>query len=114
MTDLKSFLCWFEGFAENIKKQPTPEQWGRIKARISSISEGGEAAVVAPPVAVQSGPAPMPKPTTEAQWLAQYQAALIDMGLDDESAADFAREAVVNMAADPAASARAAAGPFLN
>jgi len=31
------FKCWFEGYTENIDKQPTHKQWERIKTRVGEI-----------------------------------------------------------------------------
>lgn len=34
---LQEFKAWFDGFIENIPKQPTLKQWARIKERVSEI-----------------------------------------------------------------------------
>lgn len=104
--DLNTFMAWFSGYSENIKRTPTTEQWKRIKSEISKL----EAAPPAPraAAAVQAAPAepapppPKPKPTTKAQWKAQYQEALIARGLDPESAKDFTDTATVDLGMDPA------------
>ena len=35
------FKAWFEGFSEAVDKQPTPEQWAKIKKRASEIDGKG-------------------------------------------------------------------------
>ena len=37
MSDLRDFLCWFDGFAENIEKTPTTKQWAKIKERVAAL-----------------------------------------------------------------------------
>ena len=37
MSELRDFLNWFDGFAENIEKTPTPKQWAKIKERVSGL-----------------------------------------------------------------------------
>jgi len=39
MSDLRDFLNWFDGFAENIEKTPSPKQWGKIKERVAALRE---------------------------------------------------------------------------
>lgn len=39
-TELRDFLNWFDGFAENIKKQPTAAQWTRVKQRFAEMRVG--------------------------------------------------------------------------
>lgn len=34
---LSEFKAWFEGFSEGVNGTPTPEQWGKIKARVEKI-----------------------------------------------------------------------------
>jgi len=34
---LPEFKAWFEGYTENISKQPTQKQWARIQERVSEI-----------------------------------------------------------------------------
>lgn len=38
---LTEFKAWFEGYTENITKQPTQKQWARIQERVGEID--GEA-----------------------------------------------------------------------
>lgn len=37
MSDLRDFLCWFDGFSENIEKTPTARQWAKIKERVTAL-----------------------------------------------------------------------------
>jgi len=37
MSDLRDFLNWFDGFAENIEKTPTAKQWAKIKERVGAL-----------------------------------------------------------------------------
>jgi hypothetical protein len=37
MSDLRDFLNWFDGFAENIEKTPTAKQWAKIKERVGGL-----------------------------------------------------------------------------
>ena len=34
---LTEFKAWFEGYSENIGKQPTQKQWSRIKEKVEAI-----------------------------------------------------------------------------
>ena len=34
---LNEFRAWFDGFSEAIGDAPTPEQWAKIKAKVSSL-----------------------------------------------------------------------------
>ena len=58
MNDLRDFLNWFDGFAENIDKTPTAKQWTKIKERIAAL-QGSAPAMPAPQPAK---PAAAPKP----------------------------------------------------
>lgn len=121
---LKSFLDWFEGFAENIKKQPTPAQWSRIKARISDLQKIQaelRARAPEPPISIEDGmpavttPKPkksMQKPTNARQWKAQYRAFLMENGVDEDSAKDFADVVQVDLEMDPEQVARQDLGPM--
>ena len=33
----QEFKAWFDGFTENVDKQPTQKQWARIKERVAEI-----------------------------------------------------------------------------
>lgn len=113
--DLKTFLAWFSGYAENIKQKPTPEQWKRIKAEIEKLKDAPMSApIYAAMPAAPTPPAKPPKPTTPAQWRAQYQAALLELGLDEESAKDFTENSSVDLARDPADAAKADTASMLN
>jgi hypothetical protein len=37
MTELRDFLNWFDGFAENIDKTPNQKQWDKIKQRVAEL-----------------------------------------------------------------------------
>jgi hypothetical protein len=37
MSDLRDFLNWFDGFAENIEKTPSAKQWAKIKERVGAL-----------------------------------------------------------------------------
>ena len=58
MNDLRDFLNWFDGFAENIDKTPTAKQWTKIKERIAAL-QGSAPTLPAPQPAK---PAAAPKP----------------------------------------------------
>lgn len=108
MSDLKDFLNWFAGYAENIEKAPTAKQWQRITAKVKALSEShasaevrrhaGDIGMALPDAPVHRGDS---KPTTKTAWKAQYQAALIEGGCDDETAADFANDAKVDLSVAP-------------
>ena len=59
MTDLRDFLNWFDGFAENIEKTPSPKQWAKIKERVAALRAVGPAAA---PVTSQQPAKPAKKP----------------------------------------------------
>ena len=35
---LQEFKAWFQGYTENISKQPTQKQWARIQERVEEIN----------------------------------------------------------------------------
>lgn len=37
MSELRDFLNWFGGFAENITKTPSQKQWDKIKERVQAL-----------------------------------------------------------------------------
>ena len=122
MSDIKSFLDWFEGFAENIETVPTAKQWGRVLDRINNLNSAKpasgvpEAARRAEAEAKALAPVKVVKPKTETEWCVAYRQALKDLGLDEESAAEFtedARSAGINIASDPVAVAKSNVGQFL-
>jgi hypothetical protein len=36
--NINEFRYWLEGFSENIKDNPTPEQWKKIKAKLDELT----------------------------------------------------------------------------
>lgn len=63
MTDLRDFLNWFDGFAENIGNAPNTKQWAKIKERVAGLQADGAAQPSVPAVAKPAAPAPQPAPT---------------------------------------------------
>jgi hypothetical protein len=37
---LSEFKAWLEGFTDAMGDAPTPEQWGKIKAKLALVEEG--------------------------------------------------------------------------
>lgn len=37
MSELRDFLNWFDGFADNIEKVPNAKQWAKIKERVQAL-----------------------------------------------------------------------------
>jgi hypothetical protein len=107
MKELKSFLDWFEGFADNIEGAPTAAQWGKITTRIKRLADEVASMPEAPPIyangamnghhAVTPVSAPPPKdPNAIPQDGKEWMQAISDLlqerdGLDDESAMDLIR-----------------------
>lgn len=50
---LREFLFWFDGFQENIKKQPSSAQWARVKQKFEKMRKELET-VPATPISVPS------------------------------------------------------------
>lgn len=114
MSDLASFLAWFDGFAENIDK-PTPKQWDRIKTKIAELKASAPEPGMVPAAAMTPAPAQrMQKPTNKTQWISQYKGHLIEMGCDMDTATDFAAHAEVDLNRDPVEAARDAMSGFMN
>lgn len=109
MSELRDFLNWFEGFSENIGKQPKPDQWEKIKTRIMALKAFADQPVVLGPSPFPPAPAPAPalqKPTTEAQWKSQYIHFMCELGCDIDTAKEFADDMEsVDIGKDPKASA---------
>lgn len=106
--DLQTFLAWFEGFAENIDEAPTEKQWGRIKERIKQLQSAPAGYSLSPtPEQTKAPTKVVAKPNTPSEWLDQYVTKLNNLGVDNETAADFAADIPmpVDMAKDPAAEA---------
>lgn len=102
--DLPTFLAWFEGFAENIDEAPTEKQWGRIKERIKQLQSAPAGYPFPPPPEQAEAPAKIvAKPKTPSEWLDQYVTKLNNLGVDNETAADFASDLPkpVDMSLDP-------------
>jgi len=110
--DLQTFLAWFSGMEENIKKQPTPAQWARILHKVNELKTAPASPT---PVSTSVPVAPRKtKPTTASGWKAQYEAALVAMGFDEESAKEFLASVNVDLTRDPAEAAKADAGPMMS
>lgn len=60
MNDLRDFLNWFDGFAENIDKTPSSKQWTKIKDRVTALR--GVA-----PESVTTASAPKPAPVEKSK-----------------------------------------------
>lgn len=115
MSEIRSFLDWFDGFAENLNKQPTPKQWQRVVERINQLRQFAPESTKEIPEAARraaeeaqkmtaSAKRDVSKPRTEKEWLQRYQDALGDLGVDPESAKDFAdqmKQMGVDIARDP-------------
>lgn len=115
MADVKEFLSWFSGFAENIEEAPSEKQWQRVKAKIEELRAAPVyAGAPFPPPPVVTPPAPLAKPTNATQWRAQYQGALIELGADMDSAKEFAASVAVDLNVSPRAQAESDIGPMLN
>ena len=115
MNPLHDFLTWFDGWAENIDKAPTAKQWERTKAKVEqtrAIAPGAVSQVS--PAAAPAPPPPPAKPTTPTAWKAQYQGALMELGLDPESAKEYAQGVAVAMDRSPAAVAKETLAEMLN
>lgn len=39
MQEVKTFLAWFDGFADNLTKAPTKAQWDKVVARIEVLRQ---------------------------------------------------------------------------
>ena len=110
MSDLPSFLAWFEGYAENINGRPTQKQWDRIVSKIKAIRAPvmrAEAPVMRSAAPAQEEvPDPFAKPpprepANEEEWMTQYIEALVDCGLDEDSAKDDAVSRDADMRRSP-------------
>ena len=58
MTDLRDFLNWFDGFAENIDKRPSAKQWAKIKERVAALRDAPINASSAPAKPAAAPPKP--------------------------------------------------------
>ena len=103
--NLRDFLFWYEGFAENVDEQPTPTQWSRIKDRLGRLKEE----VLAVPVSATSAsaaPAPAVQTSTEHtvwSWRRDVKAALEEHGYDPESADEVLVKITVDLSQSPQA-----------
>jgi hypothetical protein len=74
MSELRDFLNWFDGFADNIDKTPNTKQWAKIKERVLALHRvngvnGVDGAVVSTTTPAAAGkvqepvssPAPAPR-----------------------------------------------------
>lgn len=108
MTALRSFLDWFDGFAENIDGAPNAKQWERITSRIALLRE---AAAIDPATDDAVEPAPKkkrepPRPTTQAQWKGAFTEAMLANGIDPETTRDLIKGREFDLSLDPVAVAR--------
>ena len=62
MSDLRDFLNWFDGFAENIDKTPSSKQWAKIKDRVAALRDEAPAITTMPASAKPNPPAKRPDP----------------------------------------------------
>lgn len=96
--NLRSFLDWFEGYAENIDKAPTPKQWNRIVDKVKALqAASGDAAPVA---ALTNGSAPVGGEATTARFKAEVLRILQDndiLNLDEEDAQAELRKTPIGM-----------------
>lgn len=104
MSSLQSFLDWFGGWSENIDGAPNPKQWERLVDRIKAIQpEPSNMPIIRETV---GKPFSEPrKPTTNAAWMAQYLDAMLDQGIDPDTAKDYRNGRAVDLAVDPRAEA---------
>lgn len=101
-TDLRDFLNWFNGWAENIKARPSPAQWKRLKERVAELEARGSAdhpGHSVPPAAngnaVPSASKPKPPATSAAKaWRARVASELEGLGIDSDEAVAMADDAV--------------------
>lgn len=104
MTTLAHFLSWFEGFSENVDIAPTAAQWERIKAKIADITEDDPGSAV--PVQGSKRRVPVPiKIETRPQWIGAYKAAMMEQGIDHESATEILNGREIDIAMDPVVAA---------
>lgn len=122
--ELRDFLNWFEGFADNLGgKAPKPDQWAKIRERILALKAIADQAPTPAPAAVivsrdpEVDANPGGTHTTEF-WKGQVLKALTsdEIGLDDESAREIIRGDgfIVDLNLDPMTAARMAAGEMMN
>ena len=101
--NLRDFLFWYEGFAENVAEQPTPTQWSRIKDRLGRLKEEVLAAPIMAPSA-SAAPAPVVQTSTEHtawSWKRDVKAALEEHGYDPESADEVLVTITVDLSQSP-------------
>lgn len=116
MSDLKSFLDWFEGYTENIEGAPNTKQWERILSRVKTLTPGTADVSMAKQTAPDQ-PKPTPakrRPRTEKEWRDQYIQTMMEMGVDEESAGEFAANAGADLSTDPDLAARTEVGDMMN
>lgn len=116
---MSRFLAWFEGFAENIEKQPSVKQWARIREEIGKLhettaapvvlAEGGKAEKAAVVLSVAAEPAPLAIPQTQKEWFDGYIAAMERLGWDAESALEMRGSGSDGVSFDPTEDPKAAA-----
>lgn len=100
--ELRDFLNWFNGWAENIKARPSPAQWKRLKERVSELEARGSGADAQPRQpsaangnAVPSIAKPKPPATSEAKaWRARVASELEGLGIESDDAVAMADDAI--------------------
>ena len=75
MSDLRDFLNWFDGFAENIDKTPSQKQWGKIKERVTALrsAKPADEATAIANVVKPRPPAPAKRPTPSYPFIIDEQ-----------------------------------------
>jgi hypothetical protein len=106
MSSALEFFAWFDGLCEGIDKVPNAKQWEKIKERVQVERERLSKPVMRD-VAGDEPPKPTraKKPelvaTDRASWMAIYTARLIELGCDEETAKEFARDVRYDKDIDP-------------
>lgn len=89
MQEVKTFLAWFDGFADNLTKAPTKAQWDKVVARIEVLRQAAASAPAMIPMnpaafpsvpAVEPSDGNAPKHTTEF-WKESVRKVLRERGL---------------------------------
>lgn len=129
MSTFHDFLVWFDGWSENIEKQPNEKQWKRLCAKVAEMRavEPVPAAVPSvpphgwPAVPAQSTQPAAPKqPSNEREWMSQFKAHLVEeSGMDPESAGDVwasykERHETINLSLNPRIEAASATTGMMN
>lgn len=112
MTSPQDFLLCFDGFRAAIDEAPSESQWGRLCAERAKVETSPDPR--APAAAILLAPSPIPveqltvSPRAAASWKEAFKTALIQNGLDPETAAQLTDKEPVSLAIDPVQAAQAA------